>query len=223
MAEVFTSTTELLTEYARTHDSVLVSFSGGKDSLVVADLCSRVFKRMTFFYMFTIPGLRVIEEQLDYGRQRWKAEILFYPHWSMVAALRHGVYSPNHISKDELPREYTLNDVYNLARQDSGIQLIASGIKKSDSEFRRKNVAAFQRKNVLTPLRDWNKLEVLAYLALHKIPVPKSSGRSATGIDLSSPSLCWLHDNHPDDFKKLLELFPYAEAAIARRTFFGIK
>jgi len=223
MAEVFTSTSQLLAEYASTHDSVLVSFSGGKDSLVVADLCSRQFKRMVFFFMYFVPGLRCCEEQLDYGRKKYGAEVLYYPHWSVVAALRAGVYCPTSDTTDQLPKDYTLSDIYSLARQDTGIKLIANGIKRSDSEFRRKNRAAFERKDVLCPLRDWNKLEVLAYLSLHKIPVPKSSGRGATGVDLSSPSLCWLHDTYPDDFEKLLQWFPYARAALARRKFFGVK
>lgn len=226
MADIFTSTTELLAEYSKAHDSVLVSYSGGKDSLVTLDLCTRAFKRVVCFFMYFVPGLTVEEEVLDVARKRYGVEVLYYPHWSVIAALKYGTYSAPHVSKDSLPNDYTLNDVYSLARQDAGIQLIACGIKKADSEFRRKNVAAFQRKDVLCPLRDWNKLEILSYLSLHKLPIPKSkSGKteSATGIDLSAPALCQLHDNHPDDFKKLLDWFPFADAAVARRDFFGIK
>lgn len=207
------------------YDGVLVSFSGGKESLVTLDLCSRAFqgKRIVCFFMYFVPDLRCCEEQLDYGRKRYGVEILYYPHWSVVGALKYGVYSPNHISKDKIPNDYHLADIYSLARQDTGLKLVANGIKKADSEFRRKNTAAFQRKDVYCPLKNWNKLHVLAYLGHHKIPLPKSSGRSATGVDLSVPSLCWVHDNYPDDFEKILQWFPYATAAIARREFFGVK
>lgn len=226
MADIITSTTQMLQECAKVHDSVLVSYSGGKDSLVTLDLCSRTFKRVVCFFMYFVPGLTVEEEVLDVARKHYGVEILYYAHWAVIGALRAGVYAPTTETTDSLPKDYTLNDVYALARQDSGIQLIACGIKKADSEFRRKNMAAFLRKDVLCPLRDWNKLEILAYLSLHKLPVPKSkSGKveSATGVDLSAPALCQLHDNHPDDFQKLLRWFPFADAAVARRDFFGIK
>ena len=226
MADIFLSTTQMLTEYARRYDGVLVSYSGGKDSLVTLDLCTRTFRRVVCFFMYFVPGLAVEEAVLDIGRKRYGVEVLYYPHWSVIAALKYGTYSAPHLSKDSLPGDYTLNDVYNLARADSGIQLIACGIKKADSEFRRKNMTAFQRKDVMCPLRDWNKLEILSYLAMHKIPVPKTSKgktESATGVDLSAPALCKLHDEHPDDWRKLLAWFPYAEAAIARRHLFGVK
>lgn len=225
MADIFLSTTQLLQEFASTHDSVLVFYSGGKDARATLDLCSRTFKKVVCVFMYLVPGLRTIEEQLDFARQKYKVEILQYPHWSTIACLKHGVYSPNHVSKDHLPNDYTLADIYNLARADTGIQLIANGNKKADSEFRRKNVNAFTRKDVLCPLRDWNKLEVLAYLALHKIPVPRTkSGKteSACGVDLSVPALCQLYDEAPDDFEKVAEWFPYIWAVVKRREFFGI-
>ncbi len=56
MLDIFHSTTQLLAEYAKKHDSVLVSYSGGKDSLVTLDLCTRTFKRVTAFFMYFVPG-----------------------------------------------------------------------------------------------------------------------------------------------------------------------
>jgi hypothetical protein len=64
---------------------------------------------------------------------------------------------------------------------------------------------------------------VLAYLKINGIPVPDSSGGQATGVDLSTPSILWLYDNHPEDFQKLLQYFPLAEAAIKRRDEYGVK
>lgn len=222
MADIILETTRLLSEYASTHnEGVLVSYSGGKDALATLDLCTRTFKRVVCFFMYLVPGLSVVEEQLDFARKRWGVEILQYPHWSTIQCLKHGIYCP---FRDDLPADYTLSDIYNLARDDAGLRLIANGNKKADSEFRRKNAAAWQRADVLCPLREWNKLEVLAYLALHKIPVPKTkTGKteSAVGVDLSMPALCQLHDNNPADFRKVVEWFPYVESVIWRRHYFG--
>ena len=48
--------------------------------------------------------------------------------------------------------------------------------------------------------------------------------RSVTsGVGLDHASLCWLHDSHPEDFKKLLEWYPYAEACIWHREWYDVK
>lgn len=225
MTDIVNDTMKRLQDMAsRYPEGVLVSYSGGKDSLAVMDMCVRTFKRVIGFWMYLVPGLSVEEEMLDQARKRWGVEILCYPAWYTIAALRTGIYSNNHISKDQLPKDYSLNDVYALARADAGLKLIAIGVKKSDNEFRRKNKNLFQRVDTFCPLEFWNKLDVLSYLAHHKIPIGNITDpkRQTGGIDLSGPSLCRLAETHPDDFKKLLEWFPYAESAVIRKKLFGI-
>jgi hypothetical protein len=80
-----------------------------------------------------------------------------------------------------------------------------------------------QHWDVVSPLSEWTKLDVLSYLKGRGLPIPDSSGRSATGIDLSTPALLWLHDNFPHDFAKLCEVFPFTEAVVWRREWYGIE
>jgi hypothetical protein len=78
------------------------------------------------------------------------------------------------------------------------------------------------RDAIRNPIAKWHKYDVLAYLKTQGIEPPPSSGKSATGVDLSVPSLLWLHDTFPEDFERLCRMFPYARAVVARRDFYGI-
>jgi len=44
-----------------------------------------------------------------------------------------------------------------------------------------------------------------------------------SGVGLVTRSLLWLHENEPDDFKKILRWFPFAEAVVYRRKYYGIE
>ena len=81
----------------------------------------------------------------------------------------------------------------------------------------------FYLPKTIQPCVGWNKFDVMSFLAARKIPLPPSSGRSATGVGLSTPALLWLHDAYPDDFEKVCGVFPFARAAIYRREWFGVE
>ena len=204
-------------------DSILVAYSGGKDSLAILDLCSRTFKRVVCFYMYFVPGLESIETQLQYARYRWGVEILYYPHWTLIKAIRSGFYCNQNKQADDMP-ELSLRDVYDWARLDTGMSFIATGAKDSDSLWRRRFFHATRTwDDMVYPIREWQKIDVLAYLQMRKIPVPDmSKTATATGVDLSTPSILFMHDNFPEDFKKIERWFPYVRAVVKRRDWFGV-
>jgi hypothetical protein len=67
--------------------------------------------------------------------------------------------------------------------------------------------------------KPWNKFDILSYLKLNNIPVPKSSG-VASGVDLSRESLMFLYSEWPRDFEKIEQYFPYIRALILREKWF---
>ena len=217
----FEATLSDLENKAVAHEAVLVGYSGGKDSMAVIDLCLRSFKRVEAFFMYFVPGLECTEQAIREAEVRYGITIRQYPHWLLRKCLFEGVYCNSSHKMNDVP-EWKLQDVYQLALADAQVSVLATGAKKSDSLWRRRQMSSWC-KEVLTPLREWNKLDVLAYLKLQHLPIPASSGRSATGIDLSTPSLLWLNDTYPDDFKRLCTVFPYAEAVVWRRKFYGIE
>jgi hypothetical protein len=97
-----------------------------------------------------------------------------------------------------------------------------TGAKKADSLWRRKMLGNWgTQEDILYPLIEWNKVDVLAFMKANDLPIPDSSGKNATGVDLSPPALLWLHDEHPRDFARVCEIFPLAEAIVWQRKFYG--
>lgn len=210
----------MLQQHAVGRESILVSYSGGKDSLVVLDLCSKIYPRVVCFFMYFIPNLDVVEKQMDYARNKYGVQILYYPHWSLLNALKYNTYRDEDKTFAGL-RDYGLNDINHIASRETGIDAIAHGAKKSDSIWRAKTMGTKIYKNIVTPLADWNKWDVLAYCKANDLPVPDSSKGTASGIGLTRKELFWLHDNHKEDFDRLARVFKYAPAAIAQREFYG--
>lgn len=221
VANIHLQSLDRLRAQAKQHGSILVAFSGGKDSLAVLDLCRQTFERVVCFFMYLVPGLKCVEKQLQAARERYGVEILQYPHWLLLKLVKDEIYRPTGFEFDGLPQS-KVKDVYLMAMADTGINLVASGAKKSDYATRATIMRSMEGIGVIHPLAEWTKFDLLAYLKVRNIPLPESSGRATTGIDLSTPSLLWLYDNYPEDFEKLCEGFPYAKAAIYRREFFGV-
>jgi hypothetical protein len=91
---------------------------------------------------------------------------------------------------------------------------VATGKKKADYRQR----AFFMNAGKVPgwhPLAEWTKADVLGYLKIRGIAPPESHAE-AGGIDLTAASLNWLADRYPADFRRVLEVFPYAGAVVRR-------
>lgn len=232
MASALHTTIRLLEAAAKQHDSVAVGFSGGKDSLAVLHLCATTFKRVVAFHKWTVPGLEVVEKHFRWAKERYGVETVQFPTNSVLHAMADGVWCDPVkelaflLSSSEKVR---LKASFAYALDVTGCGLLATGMKDSDGLKRRQFFAncrdggdPFWRK-VIHPIKEWNKRDVIAFLNSNNIPIPSAEKGSVTsGVGLDHGSLCWLHDEHPDDFKILLRWFPYAEAAIKRREWFGV-
>ena len=214
-------TLKILNTIRGEHEAICVSFSDGKDSRVLIDLCLRTFKRVEAFYMYFVPGLECDAERMAQAEKRWGIQIRQYPHWVTSSAMRGGVYSFEWYKNDDIPR-LDLGDIRDLAMFETNTYAAVTGAKKSDSVWRRRTMKNSRSGNVFYPLMTWGKYDVLAYLKTRGIPLPPSCGKQATGIDLSTPSLLWLHDTYPNDFRKICEYFPLAEAVVWRRKFYNV-
>lgn len=227
MSKAIETTLNMLRSLSRTTDAVCVSYSDGKDSRVVMDLCVRSFKKVHAFFMYFLPDLHFMNERLEAAEARWGVKIRQYPHWAISRYLQMGVYCDRVFDLVE----WKLDDVHTLVRADTKCPLIAIGAKKADGVWRRRNVGVYaKRADICMPIVEWVKEDVIAYLSGQGIPIEKEGGRLVgksgiatvgSGATLSDESLFHIHDNYPDDFQRIVDVFPFAESAIYRRKFYG--
>jgi 3'-phosphoadenosine 5'-phosphosulfate sulfotransferase (PAPS reductase)/FAD synthetase len=226
MASIFSKTISNLQLQADIHDEIIVSYSGGKDSLCVLDMCAKVFRKVVCLFLYFVEDFQYIQPQLKYPQERYGIEVVKYPHWAYINSLRNMEYCDAHPELSKYPPATPI-EVYQAAMDEIGIPFLAMGAKKADSLWRKRWYSQISKSpkysNIIFPILEWHKWDVLAYLKIHNIPIPpdETSKSRANGADLSTNFICWLHDNHPDDFKRLLKRFPYAEAVIYRRQFYG--
>ena len=215
--------------------TILVSYSGGKDSLAVTDLAVRVFgvPNIKAFMMEAIPGLRYTAEIADNLQRRHGISLILLPHWTMLQAIGSLCFCDGMVGGGRKPSELAvfknskLADIHAMIRQRTGIRTIATGYKRADSLWRRRMMSVpSAMAGLCCPLANWTRKQVVEYLASRKIPMPEDMGGTKylkNGVDLNTRSVCWLHDHMPDDFAKLESVFPYVGAIIARRKFYGIR
>ena len=168
----FHSTTELLNSTRKS--TTTCSFPFGRQGFPgLLDLCAA--QRVTTF-LYLVPGLRLRSPGLR-PQAAQGCEVLYYPPLVDHCGSEYGVYSSVNRADGQLKR---LHAQRHLQRPDKfGHRPRGDGHQKSDSEFRRKNVAAFQRPNVLCPLRGGTSSKSFPYLAMHKIvpQIDRQAGR----------------------------------------------
>jgi len=199
--------------------SVIVALSGGKDSLACMDLCASTFERVEAFFMYLVPGLECAERPIKIVEKRYGIKVLRIPHWSLSHYLRYGLLrAPNY--RAMLAPQITANDVETHVRSKLAADWIVYGHRMDESLQRRGMLHAidgcwtkFRR---IYPLWDWKSRDVFAYLKARKIALPGlTHGNLPSGFDLEPRSLLWMKQFAPDDYKRVLTAFPYAEARIA--------
>ena len=207
---------------ARMTDEVIVSFSGGKESIVVLDLCMKYFKRVVPFFMYFIPNLSFQEKQLRWYEDRYGIKIERLPHFELSNLLKYGTLRNEDLSVPIM----SINDIYQYMRDKYNIHWIAAGERSKDSVIRgamiKHSGSIDVKRGRFYPVAWWSKEQVLDYIRVKKLYRgidSRTLGASFTGVD--TKSFLFLKEHFPSDYEKALKLFPFAEGAVVRYEKYG--
>lgn len=192
---------------------VLLAFSCGKDSIAAWLAMRDMGIEVVPAYLYYVPGLRFVDEELDYFEQKFQTRIKRYPHPSLYRWLNNAVFqAPERLRYIEAARlpEPSYEQMWDFIRADVGLDKstwCADGVRAADSIQRRGAFVqyGYWRRNLkkVSPIGDWLKGEVLDCIRGHHIELPCDYawfGRSFDGID----ALDWRKDKRNEDLKATL-------------------
>lgn len=218
---------ETIQEIRRRTDTILLSFSRGKDSIAAWVELRQHFPRIEPFYCYRIPGLTFVERSLAYYERAFGCRIHRLPHPSTYRQLRHLMFQPPErcaiIEAAEL-EVFSYQDLEDSLRLDLNLGsevYTATGIRGADSQRRALALHRFgpinHNKKKFHPIHDWNKDRVIAEISKAGVKLPVDYlmfGRSFDGINAQflEPMRRW----YPEDYKTVLKWFPLAEVELLR-------
>lgn len=202
---------------AKFTDSVIVAFSGGKESVVVLDLAFRFFKNVKPFFMYICPDLSFQERTLEWYERKYQTEIIRLPHMDVSEFFHYGSFRP----ADPFFPIVSINDIYQYVRLKTDIWWIAAGERIDDSIIRRammkKSGSIDVQRGRLYPVSMWKKKEIVDYIKYHNLYLGQDSRKLGFSFkSLWGKELSMVKQYFPEDYQKILHLYPFAAAGVKR-------
>lgn len=226
----FATGTEAIAEIRSITDTILLSFSRGKDSwgayLALRDF-RPAFKRIIPFFYWLTPGLAVENEYLDYCETIFKEHIYRLPapgFWKTIG--RYKWQPPGNISiiDSARPPQFGSDDLAQWLWNDLGMKgrpWVALGVRAVDSPLRwaalKKSGFVNYTRMVFYPVADLKAAPLSEMISRAGVKLPADYhiwGRSFDGLDRRFTE--GLKQYYPADYKRLLEFYPLADADIWR-------
>lgn len=203
-------------------DEVIVAFSGGKESVVTADLCFRYFKKVKMFFMYICPDLSFQERTLQWYEKKYQTEIIRIPHMDVCEFFHYGSFR----QPDESFPIVSINDIYHYVRLQTDMWWIAAGERIDDSIVRRammkKSGSIDVQRGRLYPVSAWKKKEIIDYIKFHKLYLGQDSRKLGFSFcSLWGKELAAIKQYFPDDYQKIIKLYPFAAAGVRRWEEYG--
>lgn len=208
-------------------DTVLLGFSGGKDSVATWLVLREHFNRVVPIFHYWVPDLEFVEAGLRYYEEFFETPVVRLPHpawFQLVGAgafqdpIRYRVVERWDLGKPDFRR------MANWVAEDLGLSTrwMAVGLRAADSVIRRRMFAvrgyADERQQKFYPIAQFLKADMVALLQKSGVrlsPEYAFMGRSFDG--LNTLYLQTVKDKFPRDFERIKQWFPLIEAEFFRR------
>lgn len=209
-------------------DTVLLSFSCGKDAIASWIQLRRHGFRVVPFYLYLVPDLAFVEKSILYYEDFFETKIHRLPHPSLYRMLHERVFQPPErwqIIEDLSLPVWEYGEVEDQVREDCGLPadvLTAKGVRTADSPDRlasvRRHGSLTPNKRSFLPVYDWRIADVKSAIIEAGVRLPidyRLFGRTFDGVDYRFLEPISRH--FPDDYERILEWFPLARLEILRR------
>lgn len=201
--------------------SVLVSYSGGKDSAIVLDLCSKFFDQVVVFFMYQVQDLSFQNAQLRYAEKKYKCEIIKIPHFELSELYRYGSFRRMDFDCPIV----TIRHIYNYLREQTGIYWVAAGERIADSIWRRAMIKKSSSIDIVRgrffPIAEWKKKHVVQYIKKHRLKVsPESRTLGFSFRSFMPEDLKKIKEQYPDDYLKIKKDFPLIDLNLKQLDYF---
>jgi phosphoadenosine phosphosulfate reductase len=202
---------------------IIVAYSGGKDSIICAELCLKVWPKdqVKGFYMAFGKNLTIETEMIDRGRRALGIEIDVTASPFQCAALNGGQMMHRRI---KTRRKLKIKDIEMVMQSRHGLKWLCYGHRMNESLQRRGMLKAakgyFPQFHKVYPIWDWSTQDAYLYLRGRKglrFPEP-ICGPDTSGISLTVDSLEFIQRNFNEDYAKIKALFPFVDAKLLRET-----
>jgi len=205
---------------AQTNNVILFHSANGKDSIALLDMCYPYFKKIVCVYMYMVKDLDHINAYISWAKAKYPTiEFMQVPHYVLSQYIRDGYMG---ITPDRTQRVYQLKNIVEMTKKNTGIAWAIFGFKQSDSMNRRLMLRSYADEHICEPTKNayplskYKNKDVLAYIKHRKLIQPTKYGNGQSqGNDVTNlPFLMYCRWNYPNDYKKIIAVFPDAERIV---------
>lgn len=212
---------------ARTGGRVLMSFSG-RDSLAAwCYLRDAGFECIPFF-CYSVPHLSYDDQMLEYYERVFDTHIIRLPHPHLYELFHVTAWMPPHtavmIQQCALPR-FGFADIEDILAAEHALgpdYLSAVGIRAADNLMRLRLIRQMgtlgvKKRHFYYAVWDWKTADVRGCIRRHGLKLSRSYRHfGSTGDGIDYVFLRYLKDHLPEDYARVLEVFPLAESELFR-------
>lgn len=221
------SGTRTIQKVARDYSQSILAFSTGKNAVAAYLAIRDSFTEIYPYYLYLVPELEFVEEQLVLYERQFDFKITRLPHPALYQMLRAHVFQPPAnvavIDKAKL-EDFDFTDIRRMMCRKFNLPHntpVANGTRVEHSSKQR---LSMQRHGSIVksqcqyyPVWDWKKGDLLRCFKQHNIRL--GSDYRVFGCSFDSLDLRFLlpvKELYPEDYRKILEYFPLCDLEIYR-------